>query len=399
MYWNPAATATLTGFNSSSSYTGILATSNEHATGGVFVTPLTPTSTDVGTDAIVPASYLTYQYNDRLYLGLALNAPFGLVTKPDNTWSGSPIATTTRVFSIDANPTVAYKLTPEWTVGAGLQVEYLETRLDRGALYEPLPPLGLLTPVTPSRSSKFDDWGVGATAGVLWQPLPGTSLGVGYRSAVTVDVSGLYTNGAFFNTATLTPVAGFGVNGTASITLPDEVTFSVRQAVTQQLTLLGTVEWDDWSRLGNVNVTNPFCSGGVCETLNLNYRDGWFFSVGAEYAYNPLLTFRAGVGYEISPITDSIRDILLPDSNRVHLNIGATYKWSDKLSLIAAYSHIFFESAPFCEASPQTGSTHCTAFTPPSAVLLTGSADTSVDIVSLGVNYKISGPEPLEPLK
>src|SRR5271166_3730714 len=36
MYWNPAATATLPGFNSSSSYTGIFATANEHATFQAF---------------------------------------------------------------------------------------------------------------------------------------------------------------------------------------------------------------------------------------------------------------------------------------------------------------------------------------------------------------------------
>jgi long-chain fatty acid transport protein len=411
MFWNPAATATFDGFNSSTSITGIIGTANEHATGGILVTgtgtpptgtfpyiaPGSPTSTDVGTSAIVPASYYTVQLTDRLYAGLGLNAPFGLVTKPDNlSWAGSAIATTTRVFSLEATPTLAYKLTPTLTIGAGIQVEYFQITLEHGptesVLGALLPPNGA---VLPSRAySRADDVGVGGTAGAIWQPMPGTSVGLGYRSAVTVDVSALYLLGQ----SASTPL-GFGANANGQLTLPDEVTLSARQAITPQLALLGTVEWDRWSSLGNVSATSTAC-GGACETLNLNYKDGWYFSAGAEYAYSPSLTLRTGVGYEISPITSSTRDILLPDANRINVSVGASYKWSEKLTLIAAYSHLFFDNETFCMANPlTTGNEHCTALTSAANTLLSGTADVSVDIVSLGMNYKFYGPAPLEPLK
>jgi long-chain fatty acid transport protein len=400
MFWNPAATATLPGFNSSTSYTGVIGRANETATGGLFVTgnpnvgaPGLAPSTDVGTSAFVPASYLTLQLTDRLYAGVGLNAPFGFVTKPDNlSWAGSPIATTTKVFSLDANPTIAYKITPTLTVGAGVQIEYFEIKVDRSSFNSLA--VGALSP---SRTYKADDVGVGATAGVLWQPREGTSVGLGYRSAVSMNVSGLYTNGGFV-APTGAFVQGFSAIANGKLTLPDEITFSVRQAVTQQLALLGTVEWNRWSSLGNVSATGAACPvAGTCETLHLNYQDGWFFSLGAEYAYSPSLTLRTGVGYEISPIKDSVRDILLPDSNRVHLNVGASYRWSDKITINAAYSHLFFDDAPFCIAQPvAAATTHCV---PGNVPLLNGSADVSVDIVSVGVNYKFYGPEPLEPLK
>lgn len=194
---------------------------------------------------------------------------------------------------------------------------------------------------------------------------------------------------------------GVFTDATAALTLPDQVTASFRQIVTEQLTLLGTVEWTNWSRIGNVSATSQACPGGLCETLNLNYRDGWFFSLGGEYAYNSQWTFRAGAGYEISPITDSNRDILLPDANRVHVSVGATYKWSDKIAINAAYSHIFFDNESFCIANPtlNAGTSHCLSGTAADAVLLTGYADTSADIISVGVNYKFSAPERLEPYK
>ena len=200
--------------------------------------------------------------------------------------------------------------------------------------------------------------------------MPGTSLGLGYRSAVGLDVSGAFRRGA-----SLTGPAVVA-DAEAGITLPEQVTFSIRQALTPGWTLLGTVEWANWSRVGNVAAIGAGCGpSGACEVLNLNYRDGWLFALGAEYAYSPLLTLRGGVAYEISPIEDSTRDILVPDSNRVWVSLGASYRYSDHITVDLAYAHVFFEDAPFCIASPATGSTHCNADTPPGAILLRGDSE------------------------
>jgi long-chain fatty acid transport protein len=154
---------------------------------------------------------------------------------------------------------------------------------------------------------------------------------------------------------------------------------------------MGTVEWQNWSRLQNVTAAGSGCGvGGVCEVINLNYRDGWLYSVGAEYAYSPTLLLRAGVGYETSPIQDSTRDIQIPDSNRIFLSAGASYKYSEQISVDFGYSHLFFQDAPFCIADPSRngGTSHCTAGTPAGAVLLRGSSDNSADLVAVGLRYR-----------
>jgi long-chain fatty acid transport protein len=386
VFWNSAATAALPGCNSSSNYTAVFSSGDETARAGAFVTGvppiaagLTPTSTDIGRDGFVPSSYVTCQLSDRFYAGLGLNAPFGLLTKPDNTtWAGSPIAITSRIFSVDINPTLAYKLTPELTVGVGVQIEYFQLRLTHG------PFNSLIGPLSGSRSFDADDWGVGATAGVLWQPNPGTSVGLGYRSAVGIDASGSFDRSAG-------QVPAVSTHATASVTLPDELTLSARQIVGPRLAIMGTVEWQNWSRLQNVAAVGSGCGvGGVCEVLNLNYRDGWFYSLGAEYAYSPTVLLRAGVGYETSPIQDSTRDILIPDSNRIFLSAGASYKYSEQISVDFGYSHLFFQDAPFCIADPtrNNGTSHCNAGTAPTAVLLRGSSDNSADLVAVGLRYK-----------
>jgi long-chain fatty acid transport protein len=384
MYWNPAATAVAPGCGMVSSYSLIFGRSDETAEGGVFsLAPgLDPRSTDVGSDSLVPSSYAACQLSDKLFVGVALNSPFGLLTKPEDTgWAGSPIAGTSKVFTVNANPTVAYRLTPTLTVGAGVQIEYFRLRLTHAAFVSPLGPT-----LAGSREYEAEDVGVGGTAGLLWQPLPGTSLGVGYRSAVGIDVGGW-----FRRDAGLTTGPAVSTHAEAGLTLPEEVTVSFRQAMAPGWSLLGTVEWKNWSRLGDVAAKGSGCGpSGVCEVLNLNYRDSWFFALGAEYAYSPTLTLRGGVAYEVSPIDDDVRDILLPDSNRVFLSAGASYKYSEQIIVDFGYAHIFFEDAPFCVASAagNGGSTHCNSGTPPAAVLLRGDSDGAADIVSLGLRYR-----------
>jgi long-chain fatty acid transport protein len=71
--------------------------------------------------------------------------------------------------------------------------------------------------------------------------------------------------------------------------------------------------------------------------------------------------------------------------------LGASYKYSEKIIVDFAYSHIFFEDAPFCIASAAAnpgGSTHCNAATPPAAILLRGSNDSSADLISVGLRYR-----------
>jgi long-chain fatty acid transport protein len=201
---------------------------------------------------------------------------------------------------------------------------------------------------------------------------------LGYRSSVDLDPRGRFER----QPGGLLPAVS--TNATGSIELPEQVTFSVRQALGPKWTLLGTIEWQNWSRVGNVSATGSGCPGGTCETLNLNYRDGWLYSVGAEYAYSPALTLRGGVAYETSPITDDTRSILLPDTDRVFVSVGASYKYSERMTLDFAYSHIFFDDAPFCMEAGGT-STHCGSG---GTVLLKGEAEGSADLISVGLRYK-----------
>jgi long-chain fatty acid transport protein len=236
----------------------------------------------------------------------------------------------------------------------------------------------------PGRTVEGDDWSVGATAGVIWKPVAGTQIGLGYRSAVDISLSGTCSGYGLSNVAVSSNCLS-SPNVTADLTLPDMISLGFRQQLSPSLALLGTVEWTGWSSLGTVKINS---ATATVDALPLNYEDGWFFSGGLEYTYDPYNTIRLGLGYEQTPINDTERRVLLPDANRWWLSIGSTHKLSEKASIDLAYTHLIVDEATVCE----TESNSCS--------YLKADVQTKANIVSAAFKYKWGGAErELEPLK
>ena len=92
------------------------------------------------------------------------------------------------------------------------------------------------------------------------------------------------------------------------------------------------------------------------------------------------------MSFEHAPIGNQDRTQFLPDSDRWSPAVGFSYKWSERLTVDFAYSHIFFKDAKLVELFQ--GNT-----------LLAADAKTDVDFVSLGFKYKWTGWTPLELFK
>ena len=176
----------------------------------------------------------------------------------------------------------------------------------------------------------------------------------------------------------------------AKLNLPDTLTVGLTQSILPNLRLNLSVEWANWSRLGNPAIVSQFTfpglalAGAAITSLPLNYKDGYFYSAGLEYDWGPQLSLRAGVAYEESPITDVIRSTRLPDNDRIWASIGATYRWNHKLSFDVAYTHIFVMDTPI-----RIVPGHQDFIATPAALgglPFVGDADARVDIFSVWLN-------------
>jgi len=297
-YWNPAALSGVDRFQ-------IEGVSNL-VFPSIDLNPSSGGSVDIGKYALVPAMYMAAPITDRLTVGLSITSPYGLATETPVNWAGQIYGRQSKIFSINANPMLSYRVNDMLSVGAGIQVQYFKAKLTQAVGIAPFDPDAIL---------KADSIGVGFNLGMQLKPWAGGTIGVGYRSAITHDLDGHLT----------IPAVSFPAS--AKLTTPDLVSLGLRQELTDRTRVMGTVEWTNWSRIGTVPVFDS-TSGGMLTALPLRYRDGWLFSVGGEYDVSKAITARAGIGYEIAPVTDITRDVRLPEPDQLILSAGLSYRYS-----------------------------------------------------------------------
>ena len=393
MFMNSAAVTSLSGMNIDSNIAVILPdaslTAQPGTTPGVLLNPaFTSQSADIGRNAYVPSTYANYQfknYDSRMFVGLAVNSPFGLKTEPDRPWAGSQVGDATSLFTVNFNPTLGYKFSDALSVGIGAQLEYAK------GVFK----FATTAPNSPHTFYEGSSLAAGATAGLMYTPTPATRIGLGWRSQMTHELDGRFaTNGSPTPSATLNGIINTGVASRVELRLPDIVNLSISQAIAPNARLLGTVEWTNWSRFGGLEVvsqgtglvvTKPIVglpsnvsSGSSIAAISGNWDDGWFFSGGLEYDISPALTVRAGGAYEISPITLATERITsIPDADRIWASVGFSYNVSPSTAIDFGYSHVFVDSASVDR------------FNVTKQVHLVASLDASVDILSLGLRMKL----------
>lgn len=372
MFWNPAALSFTPGLSVEQNITYIA----PHASIDVFSAgaPITGASlgnlgvSDIVDNGTLPTGYISYAW-DKWAVGLGITSPYGLVTDATCNWSGRYYGCYNRIFDVNVQGSVAYRVTDWLTLGAGMSVNYIEAKLTGAQVLGVIP---ALPPIVVSGYSQVEgeDYGFGFNLGALFTLAPGTTIGIGYRSFIDQTITGQL--GLSGRGQVIPPLSA-----SAPLTLPDQVTASFRSQIDPRWTLLGTVEWTNWSTVQQLVVTSPAGQS----TLDLKWNDGWFFSGGVEYRWDPKLALRAGIAYELSPVPDETRSPRLPDTNRLWLSGGFTYNFTPQFAMDFAYSHIFGETSPI------------TLLPTDPANALRGSligqvSDGYVDIVSVALRYK-----------
>jgi len=366
MFWNPATMTQTTGFGIEGNGTGILSNVDQHPLAGSTLLPRGfGGAGDTGSPALLFSGYSTWQVSPNLWIGLSTNSPFGLSTSFPDSWAGRNYALGSSLMTYNATPSVALRINEWLSVGLGVQLQYGRADVNLG-----------LTPIPPTHVNlNGSGWGFGLTAGVTVTPGPNTTIGVGWRSGIDQKIDGNLN---------------FGLSEAANTTLnlPDIVSVGIRHRFDDRWTVMGTAEWTNWSRIGTavVNYGPPPLLGPIA--LPFQFRDGWFYSIGAEYALDAKTTLRGGVAYEISPITDRVRIPLLPDNDRIWLSVGASYKMLPNFIMDVGYSRIWVKDS---NINITSGSPW---FNPALPISYVGNASASINIYSVGFRYMFNAPPP-----
>ncbi|TDB01249.1 OmpP1/FadL family transporter [Halomonas marinisediminis] len=276
----------------------------------------------------VPFAFYAHPVNDRLAFGFGVYAPFGSKTDYEDDFQGRYFGNYTEVTVVSAQPTVSYRFNEQWSIGAGITYNQVE-----GELRRQIPSVQSYDPAGDVDARvDGDDEAWGYNLGVIYRPVPETTLGLTYRSEVEYELEGDFK--------AIDPMGNIvrSDNASLDLTTPETVNFSVTQQMTDRLKLMFGASWSRWSKFQEIRVTGDTIPTITDETQN--YSNAWAFAVGGEYQLNPQWVLRAGLTLDDTPSNDRHRSVRIPSDDRRIFSLGAGWTPTDALTIDFAYSYL-----------------------------------------------------------
>jgi long-chain fatty acid transport protein len=337
LYYNPAGIVHLSPWELTSGFHAVLF-DLEHVTPAGVTQPATDTF-------FVPHVYFSANPpKSRFAAGIAINSPFGLGTD----WGEQSFARYTAPYSkldlMMINPNVAYKVTDRFSVAAGADVYTGEATFDRFVPSAMLP-LGGPPGTDIGTSIKADGSAWGWNLALLYLLSDRVSFGASYRSKADLDLSGPLR--------TYPPVP-LSIDSSLEMRLPSTLKAGVAFRATDRLSLEFDIDWLEWSRFKNVEVS--FSPPVVPTQISpREWDDIVLYSIGGQYVLGKGWKVRAGYGYAESPIPDATYEPGIPRNDvhvvsfgagktlgKISLDLACTFILSEKRSVDSAVGEPFF---------------------------------------------------------
>ena len=355
--------------------------------------PMSGVNDDGGIDAFVANFYWVTDIREDMKFGLGVTTPFGLTTLYDDSWVGRYHAVESDLKTININPSIAYKVNEQFSVGGGINLMLVDVTLTsmidfdavcyaalnpgtcnaQGAVPQQTDGFGDLT------GDNFSDLSWGINLGLMYDFTPDTRLGVAWRSETKVKAKGdavftvpaqaafIQSSGLFINTGL-----------SAEITLPQSLSVSLSHTM-KQWQLLADVTWTGWSSFEELRIKydNPNQPDSVTTEA---WEDTFRYSIGADYTLNSQWTLRGGLAYDETPVPSAERRTArIPGNSRTWISLGGTYIIDQSFTVDVGYSHLFVDDTPINNTLESS--------IPTLNATLNGTYDSSVDILSAQLRW------------
>jgi long-chain fatty acid transport protein len=338
--------------------------------------------------AFVPDTYFGWRINDRFAVGLAIVAPFGLMTSYNNSSVLRFAADNSSVEAVAFNPAIAFAITKKWSVGLGFVSQYLQADFSNyDGPYTGVSSIDGLIAANNPTYVRGSSWGYGFTMGTLFKPDQYTRLGIGYRSQIFEKLNGFGRQYTSPGSVTPAPSPDFLFNASTSVNAgiktPAVLTFSAARDI-NQFTVKASAQLNFWDSFRQLSIYMPEAFANNI-TIQTKWKNSWLGALGADYRATSALTLRGGVAYDETPTSSTYRDPRIPDADRIWLSLGASFKANKHISLDAAYTHLFIQNQTV-NVTQAIGSS-ATSTVPLEVNQVQASYKGSANIVALALRY------------
>ncbi len=268
---------------------------------------------DQGGVAVIPSANYVHRISDRFRFGLTAFSLSGSLLDPSNNWAGRFEVTELQLLTLSLGPSLGIRLTDWLSIGGGPVISYgrLEWELKGGFTG----PGGNLREGEIDLD-ELDDWEATGRVGIMLHPIEELNIGVTYLGETEFDLDGsIDIDGELID-----------VRGSLDLELPfpQQVEVGVSWRATEQLTLLGTFTWEDWSEFDDL----PISVEGRSSRVPAGFKDTYKVAAGLAYELTDQIVLQTGVAYDTSPLQNKDRITALPLDEQIRGAVGGIYRFA-----------------------------------------------------------------------
>ncbi len=282
--------------------------------------------------------YMSYQLNDKVWLGMAFFSRFGMGNNYADEWQGNNNVHGVGIATVSAVPTIAYKFNDMFSASFGVEFMYMEMYQNKNSFPQQFQAAGF------SNNANLDgnSVGVGFHLGLHAKFNEQWSAGLSYKSQMTHNIYGE----AKFDYAMPSMGIPSKTNIHGTIQLPDSLALGIAYKPLDNLSFEVGAVYTRWSTFNHLNIYFSDDNGQLDSINEKNWRDGWNFNASVEYAPLDWLTLRAGYWHETDVTDDKYADYMMPTNGRDAISLGVGFKY-ENWTVDLAYAHLWIYNTSY----------------------------------------------------
>lgn len=275
-------------------------------------------------------------YKTPFTAGFGIYTPYSNGINWGNDWTGRYIVQSTRFNTTFFQPTLAWQISDELSIGAGFVFAsgyYQHTRA--------LPYLDA-SGNEAAEELKGRATGVGYNLGVHLRAGEDVTFGLTYRSQINMKIRNGY---ASFTVPTSMSADFVNTSFTTTIPTPQTVTAAMAWDVNENLVLQLEANYNGWSAVDSLLIDYKENTSLLGDRSSARrYKNTVSLRAGAHYTFkNDRWAVMLGASYSPSPVRDGFLSPEMPDAQFLNASAGLSFKISNRITAIGVFQYTFSE--------------------------------------------------------
>lgn len=299
---------------------------------------------------------LAFSIYDNLKAGISFYTPYGSNIDWTSNWPGAMLNQSCKLATYTIQPTFAWRIMPNLSVGAGLMMTWGNVNLNKG----------LVSPksVDAMLAMAQSQYRFGSTVPASVNLKGATEVSVGFNVGAMYDIDSRWTVGVSYRSEMMMKVKA----GTASVNYVNEI---AKQLLEQRLGLLDQANFKaEMPCVGILNVGGAFRPVGNLtlaadiqlsfwsaykqldieflseqlhpynQNLVKNYRNSLCYHLGAEWGLTERFDLRAGIMIDTAPMRSDIYNPETPGMTKIEPSAGLSFRPVKNFSIDFAFLYV-----------------------------------------------------------